>query len=138
MSLLNSVEKSMTRQRIANPNVLQYPNEKRNKGTFNDVIIEAGIETIAANRMILSCCSRFFERMFDLKMKEKYQDDPVQINDFDGKAVKALIDFMYSGEVTIENENVMDLLAASDYLQLDEVKQFCFELLESNLSSDNW
>ena len=138
MSLLNSVEKSWTRQRVTSPNVLQYASETRNKGTFNDITIEAGIETIAANRMILSCCSRFFEGMFDLEMKEKYQHDPVQINGFDGKAVKALIDFMYSGEVTIKNENVMDLLAASDYLQVDEVKQFCFEFLESILSSDNW
>ena len=138
MSILNSIEKSVTRQCVTNPNVLQYAHEKRNKGTFNDVTIKAGTETIAANRMILSCCSRFFEGMFDLEMKEKYQHDPVQSNGFDGKAVKALIDFMYSGKVTIKNENVMDLLAASDYLQLGEVKQFCFEFLESILSSDNW
>ena len=137
MSLSKSAEKSVTRQRVASPNVLQYANEKRNKGTFNDVTIEAGSDTIAANRMILSCCSRFFEGMFDLEMKEKYQDS-VQINGFDGKAVKALIDFIYSGEVTIKNENVMDLLAVSDYLQVDEVKQFCFDFLESILSSDNW
>ena len=137
MSLLNSAEKSLTRRRVMSPNVLQYANEKRSKSTFNDVTIEVDNETIAANRMILSCCSRFFEGMFDVEMKEKYQHDPVQINGFDGKAVKTLIDFMYSGEVTIKNENVMDLLAASDYLQLDEVKQFCFEFLESILSSDN-
>ena len=138
MSASNSSKQSVTRQRVMSPNVLQYANEKRNKGTFNDVTIEAGTETIAANRMILSCCSRFFEGMFDLEMKEKYQHDPVQIHGFDGKAVKALIDFMYSGEVTIKNENVMDLLAASDYLQMGEVKQFCFDFLESMLSSDNW
>ena len=98
--------------------------------TFNDVIIEAATETIAVNRTILSCCSRFFVGMFDLEMKEKYQHDPVQINGFDGESVKALIDFMYSGEVTIKNENVMDLLAASDHLQMGEVKEFCFEFLE--------
>ena len=45
---------------------------------------------------------------------------------------------MYSGEVTIKNENVMDLLAASNYLQVDEVKQFCFDILESIVSSGNW
>ena len=138
MSLLISAEKPVTRQRAARPDLLQYANRKRNEGTLNDVSIEVDTETIAANRMILSCCSRFFEGMFDLEMKEKYQDS-VQISGFDGKAVKALIDFMYSGEVTIKNENVMDLLAASDYLQMGEVKQFCFDFLESIiLSSDNW
>ena len=119
----------MTQQRIKGPTVLQYAIEKRNQGAFNDVTVEAGIETIAANRMILSCCSRFFEGMFDLEMKEKYQHDLVEINGHDGKAMKALIDF--------DNENVMDLLAASDYLQLYEVKQFYFDFLKSILSSDN-
>ena len=111
MFVSNSSKQSVTRQRVTSSNVLEYANEKRNKGTFNDVTVEAGTETIAANRMI--------QEMFDLEMKEKYQD-PVQIDGFDGKAVKALIDFMYSGEVKIKNENVMDLLAASDYLQVDE------------------
>ena len=137
MSLLCCVEKCVTRQRVISPNILEYANEKRGKGTFDNIIIEVGSETIAANRMILSCCSRFFEGMFDLELKEKYQN-PVQVNGVDGKAVKALIDFMYCGEVKINNENVMELLAACDYLLLDEVKQFCFEFLESVLSSDNW
>ena len=137
MSVLNLIEKSVTRRRATSPNVLQYANGKRKNGTFNDVTIEVDTDMIAANRLILSCCSRFFEGMFDLEMKEKYRD-PVQINGFDGKAVKTLIDFMYSGEITIKNENVMDLLAASDYLQVGEVKQFCFDFLESILSSDNW
>ena len=52
--------------------------------------------------------------------------------------MKALIDFIYSGEVTIKNENVMNLLAAFDYSQMGEVKQFCFEFLKSIVPSDNW
>ena len=70
MSLLNSVKKCIVRQWVTSPNVLQYANEKRNKGTSNDVTIEAGTETIAANCMILSRCTRFFEGMFNLEMKE--------------------------------------------------------------------
>ena len=73
--------------------------------------------------------------MFGLEMKDKCQD-PVQIVGFDDEAVKTRIEFMYIGEVTIKIENVMDLLAVSDYLQMGEVKQFCFEFLESILSSD--
>ena len=137
MSLLCCVEKCVTRQRVTSPNILEYANEKRGKGTFNNIIIEVGSETIAANRMILSCCSRFFEGMFDLELKEKYHN-PVQINGVDGKAVKALVDFLYCGEVEINDENVMELLAASDYLQVGEVKLFCFEFLKSILSINNW
>ena len=137
MALLKSIDKCATCERSLSPNVLQYANDKRNNGSFNDVTIEAGDQKIAANRLILSCCSPFFEAMFDLEMKEKYQN-PVQIHGVDGAAVKSVIDFMYSGEVKITSGNVMELIAASDYLQVDEVKRFCFEFLESILSSDNW
>ena len=137
MSALKPIDKCVTCQRVASPNVLQYANDKRNNGSFNDVTNEAGDQSIAANRMILSGCSRFFEAMFDLEMKEKYQN-PVQIHGVDGAAVKSVIDFMYSGKVKITSENVMKLIAASDYLQVAEVKRFCFEFLESILSSENW
>ena len=113
MPVLKSVDKCVTCQRVACPNVLQYANDKRNNGSFNDVIINVGDRTIATNRMILSCCSRFFEAMFDLEMKEKYQN-PVQIHEVDGAAVKSVVDFMYSGGVKITSENVMELIAASD------------------------
>ena len=137
MSVLKPAGKCVTYQRADSPNVLQYANDKRNNGSFNDVTIEAGAQTIAANRMILSCCSCFFEAMFDLEMKEKYQNT-VQIHEVDGAAVKSVVDFMYSGEVKITSENVMELIAASDYLQVAEVKRFCFEFLESILSLNNW
>ena len=137
MSVLKSVKKYVTCQRVTSPNVLEYAKEKRNNGFLNDITIKAGDQTIAANRMILSCCSPFFEAMFDLEMKEKYQN-PVQIHGVDGAAVKSVVDFMYSGEVKITSENVMELIAASDYLQVAEVKQFCFEFLKSILSLDNW
>ena len=107
MSGLKPVDKCVTCQRVANPNVLQYANQKRNNGLFIDVTIKAGDQTIAANRLILSCCSPFFEAMFDLEMKEKYQN-PVQIHEVDGAAVKSVVDFMYSGEVKITSENVME------------------------------
>ena len=137
ISELKSIDKCVTCQRVANPNVLQYANDKRNNGSFNDVIINVGDRTIAANRLILSCCSRFFEAMFDLEMIEKYQN-PVQIHGVNGAAVESVVDFMYNGEVKITSKNVMELIAASDYLQVAEVKRFCFEFLELILSSDNW
>ena len=44
------------------------------------------------------------------------------------------LDFIYTGKITINNKNVMHLIKASDYLQLDERKQFCIEFFNSILS----
>ena len=116
--------------------LLQYANELRQEGCYNDVTIKAGKQAMKANRMILSCYSKVFERMFRSQMKEQYQD-AIEIEDFDGEAIKLLIDFIYIREISIDQDNVMKLLKASHFLQLDEVVEFCFRFLESGLTVDN-
>ena len=118
------------------PKLLQFANDCRKSGQFHDVIIKAGSEDISANRMVLSCYSDFFKSMFQTSMKEQYQET-VEIKEFDGKAVKTLIDFMYTGSIAIDSENAMNVLSAADFLQIDEVKDFCFNYFESEMSPDN-
>ena len=133
----NQIEENVTRCRDENTVTLQqYANNKRIADQFNDVTVVAGSESIPANRMVLSCYSKFFESMFLSPMKERYQNE-VEIQNFDGKAVRALIDFMYSGKIVINNENVVNLLAVADFLQMEDVKLFCFEFLDDNLSIDD-
>ena len=116
--------------------LLQYANEQRQEGLYNDVTIKADKQIMRANRMILSCYSKVFERMFRSQMKEQYQD-AIEIKDFDGEAIKLLIDFIYIRKVNIDQDNVMKLLKASHFLQLEEVTEFCFDFLESGLMVDN-
>ena len=127
---------SVTRQRVANATLLKYASKNRDEGFFCDVTINAGKQTIAANRLVLSCYSRYFEGMFKSQMKERYES-AIEIQAVDGQTTKALIDFIYIGSVTINNENVMLLLSGADYFQVQEVKQFCFEYLRTNVSPDN-
>ena len=116
--------------------LLLYANEQRQEGLYNDVTIKAGKQVMRANRMILSCYSKFFEKMFRSQMKEQYQD-AIEIKDFDGEAIKLLIDFIYIRKISIDQDNVMKLLKASHFLQLEEVAAFCFGFLESGLMVDN-
>ena len=95
--------------------LLQYANETRQEGLHNDVTIKAGKQNIRANRMVLSCYSKVFEKMFRSQMKEQYQD-AIEIKDFDGEAIKLLIDFIYKREISINQDNVMKLLKASHFL----------------------
>ena len=127
----------ITKVRDICANILQqYANAKRTAGLFNDVTVQAEGESIPANRLVLACYSKFFESMFLSRMKEQYQSN-VEIHQFDGKIVKSLIDFMYIGKIDIDSDNVMDLITVSDFLQMEDVKQFCFEFLESILAIDN-
>ena len=127
---------SVTKQRVANASLLEYASQNRDEGFFSDVAINAGKQTIAANRLVLSCFSRYFEGMFKLKMKERYEN-VIEIQAVDGQTTKALIDFIYTGSITINDENVMLMLSGANYFQMQEVEQFCFEFLRSHVTPDN-
>ena len=135
MECENSDRKSETRVRVSNVGLIEYANTNRKEGYFNDVTIEVGEKSIAANRMVLSCCCPYFEKMFKSNFKES-QSAKVEMQKIDGRAVSSLIEFIYTGVITIDNDNVMELLAAADYLQLDEVRQFCHEFVESTINND--
>jgi len=61
----------------------------------------------------------------------------VEINVVDGCIMRALIDFIYTGSITINEHIVANLLSGAHYLQLNEVKQFCFEFLQSHVTIAN-
>ena len=128
---------NVTYRRETCHNLLEYAKENRDDGIFNDVTVHAGHITIGANRVVLSCYSTFFEKMFKSQMKERYEPS-ITIKEIDATAVKLLIDFIYEGSITVDSTNVIDILSAADFLQLTEVKLFCLEFLEDRISLDNW
>ena len=118
--------------------LLKYANENRLLGFFNDVIIKVQNKTFPANRMVLSCYSKFFEKIFQVEMKKKYENSvTIHNTGISTKSMQTIIDFIYTGKIFINNGNVMDLLSAADYLFVDDVKQYCFEFLTSVLNTEN-
>ena len=129
-------EKSIVRKRKVPSNLLQYARKNRDEGFFNDLTVTAGNENIPANRMVLASNSKYFEKMFKTNMKERYSNT-VEVQGAEGKAVKSIIDYFYTESIEINDTNVTNLLAAADYLQIDDAKGFCFDFLQSVLSPEN-
>ena len=128
---------SITRQGVAVVNLLDYANKNRDEGFFSDINIVAENESIPANRLVLSCYSPYFEGMFKFLERNLAYQNIIEIETVDGKTMKTLIDFVYTGFITINTKNVEDLLAGAHYLQMREVKQFCFEFLRSHITIEN-
>ena len=125
---------SVVRHRVTTANLLEYASKNRNDGFFNDLTIFAEDEIIPANRLVLSCCSKYFEGMFKTILRN---ENIIEFEAVDGATMKALIDFIYTGSITINEQNVMNLLSGAEYLKFDEVKTFCFEFLRLNFRPDH-
>ena len=128
---------TVTRQRKSTSCLLQYANNNRNQGCFNDVTIQSKDIRIPANRLVLSCYCSFFDQIFASETNNQVNDSIFDIPDVDGKFLELLIQYIYTGQICIDSDNVFDILATAHHLELDEVKEFCFEFLENCMTSDN-
>ncbi|KAM6440908.1 kelch-like protein 2 isoform 2-T2 [Liasis olivaceus] len=111
-------------------------NELRSQNLLCDVTIVAEDMEIAAHRVVLASCSPYFHAMFTGEMSES-QAKKVRIKEVDGWTLKILIEYVYTGEITVTEENVQVLLPAASLLQLQDVKKSCCDFLETQLHPVN-
>nr|XP_002125111.1 kelch-like protein 12 isoform X1 [Ciona intestinalis] len=117
-------------------NLLKFANEARQDGRFNDITIHFEKKLIRANKMVLSCYSEYFNAMFNTELDEKYKDD-VEVHGVEPESFEKLVDFMYTGKININTNNVCELLAVCDYLQVLAVKELCIRYLSKMMSPQN-
>ena len=132
-----AANQSVVRHRDERSSLLQYANMNRMAGYFNDVTIDIMNQKFPANRMVLACYSQYFDSMFKIEMQERYAA-VVNLPGVQADVFATLLEFMYTGAITINRANAWDLLAAADYLQMNDLRQFCFEFVESQLSIECW
>ncbi|XP_029427173.1 kelch-like protein 2 isoform X3 [Rhinatrema bivittatum] len=111
-------------------------NELRSRSLLCDVTIVAEDVEIEAHKVVLAACSPYFHAMFTGEMSES-RAKRVRIKEVDGWTLKLLIDYVYTAEIQVTEENVQVLLPAAGLLQLQDVKKTCCEFLESQLHPTN-
>lgn len=70
-----------------------------------DVTLTAGNVVLSAHKVVLASCSLYFRAMFTSKLTESTADK-IDLRLLDGKALSSLVDFMYSSELSITEDNV--------------------------------
>ncbi|XP_036169988.1 kelch-like protein 3 isoform X3 [Myotis myotis] len=111
-------------------------NELRSKKLLCDVMIVAEDVEIEAHRVVLAACSPYFCAMFTGDMSES-KAKKIEIKDVDGQTLSKLIDYIYTAEIEVTEENVQVLLPAASLLQLMDVRQNCCDFLQSQLHPTN-
>uniref|UniRef100_A0A673KNB2 Kelch-like protein 2 n=1 Tax=Sinocyclocheilus rhinocerous TaxID=307959 RepID=A0A673KNB2_9TELE len=111
-------------------------NELRSQSVLCDVTIIAEDVEIAAHRVVLAAGCPYFHAMFTGEMTESRQKK-VRIKEIDGWTLEMLIDYVYTAEIQVTEENVQVLLPAAGLLQLQEVKKACCEFLITQLHPTN-
>jgi len=111
-------------------------NELREQHLLCDVTVQVGNKNIPAHRAVLASASQYFHAMFTGEMSESKQN-VIILKEVDATALELLIEYCYTAEVTVTEENVQALLPAASLLQLTDVRTACCEFLKTQLHPTN-
>ena len=101
-----------------------------------DLEVQCGQRTFKCHKVILACISKYFRSMFQSDMVESRQS-VVTIKDIDERAMEAIIDFAYTSKVSMDVDDVQNLLYASSILQVEAVAIACCEFMKTQLDPQN-
>jgi len=92
---------------------------------LTDVTLSTGDREFSAHKLVLSICSNYFNGLFtprpENKMRQRRPADGaaiVYLKDVDSKHLELLLSYMYRGEINVEENELMDLLATAKSLQI--------------------
>ena len=135
MSLNDDQNQFVNRERT-NKNLLQYARQNRNNAAFNDVVVIAQNQRIFANKLVLGCFCPYFEEKLNNAKKDSFiteMDVPV----YDVDTLRLMMDYFYTGTISINDYNVSSILEQAHLFILNEVIQFCFDYLKEGINCEN-
>lgn len=101
-----------------------------------DVTLKISLDTISANKWILSARSPVFAAMFENEMEEK-KTGVVNITDCDLETFNAFLLYIYSGEVEFQKCDVFLLYKVADKYRVPELMTICVDFMIRKLSVEN-
>ena len=119
--------------------------KQRDNGNFTDVKLKFKSKEISAHKVVLSAASEVFSAMFLTNMRETNEglvDLSSAVADFHNDSTEwdvseAFIKYIYTGEISLDENTIQGFLAFSNYFMMSNLKQKCCSFLEKALHLSN-
>ena len=117
--------------------LLRSAQNDRLSKTFIDVVLvlDNGVE-IPAHRLVLASASAYFRAMFTINMHESSKER-IHLRDVDSASMEALVDFAYTGKISITSGNDVTLFCTADRLLFEDVVHYCCTGLAKHVNKAN-
>ena len=113
--------------------------QRRNEH-FCDVILEVGSgddqARLKAHRIVLCAASPFFNNALHSDMKEK-KEGVIRLEETSKAVMEEVLEYLYTGDVDINEQNASDLLQIADYLIVPSLKELSRDFILRTLSSSS-
>ncbi|XP_072034172.1 kelch-like protein 38 [Amphiura filiformis] len=108
----------------------------QNEDTFCDVTIKFPNKVFKAHKVILAAGSDFFKGMFSSNFQEQTSDE-VNLEYGDIEIFEPLLEFLYTGNFTVNPEDSLDVLEMANFLQVPYAFSACADYLAENLTEQS-
>ncbi|XP_053124814.1 zinc finger and BTB domain-containing protein 8A isoform X2 [Hemicordylus capensis] len=113
--------------------LLQQLNEQRRQELFCDCSILVEGKVFKAHRNVLFACSGYFKMLLSQGSKDASQPATATFQAFSPETFSVILDFVYSGKLSLTGQNVIEVMSAASYLQMTDVISVCKTFIKSSL-----
>ncbi|CAG0899994.1 unnamed protein product [Darwinula stevensoni] len=117
--------------------ILEKLRQQREEEKFCDVILLVQDREFPAHRNVLSACSAYFESVLKVNRIVKEQMRITCLKSNNHEVFTCLLNYMYTGSVVIDKDNVAELLRLANHFLISKVKNYCAEYLDRYLNISN-
>ena len=108
----------------------------RGEKALVDFKIHSKNDEFPCTKFVMAAHSPMLQAMLTSDMTEVAKQE-IRLDHISKDVIQIILDYMYCEDVNFHKDQLMDLLAASDCLQMTELREMCLDEVPSILESDN-
>ncbi|KAM9466431.1 zinc finger and BTB domain-containing protein 8A [Clarias gariepinus] len=113
--------------------LLKQLDQQRRQELFCDCNVLVGGRLFRAHRNVLFGSSGYFRMLLSQGARESLEPARASFDAFAPDTFATILDFVYSGHLALGSGNVIEVMSAASYLQMDNVIAYCKAFIESSL-----
>ncbi|CAL1574896.1 unnamed protein product [Knipowitschia caucasica] len=113
--------------------LLKQLNQQRRQELFCDCSVLVEGQLFRAHRNVLFASSGYFRMLLSQAPDGLSDTVNATFDVFSPETFTVIIDFIYSGQLDLSRNNVIDVMSAASYLQMNSVINYCKNFIKSSL-----
>lgn len=114
-------------------NLLKQLNQQRRQELFCDCSVLVEGQLFRAHRNVLFASSGYFRMLLSQGPDGLSNSVSATFDVFSPDTFTVILDFIYSGQLDLSSHNVIEVMSAASYLQMNNVINYCKNFIKSSL-----
>lgn len=119
------------------PNLRKSMLELRSQEALLDFTIIVDENVFRVHKFVLAASSDYFRTMFLHNQTKEVLESTVHLKDISVTAMKAIIDFCYTSEIALNDENAQDIIQVASRLQVNQVLELASKFFVERINLSN-